>query len=299
MHIKIICAYKNNYAHIKNILLFFCIKNMPCYGQNSLPCECTYSTAAINPDATTVLTKIGDDFPFRGIDGINGILVTQNADTIFIDGANIGTGSLQTAYNGGNTIVTAGNLPVDISGTGDLLAISDTTPTGLFSITNAGLGDANIAFTNNSGFVINNPVQLVAPTPLDPFTNILVGEPPTAVSNLSTILSTPNIGLVVPLNIAYTYTASSLQTVSHLRLHLIGIDNINGSFSIESVVKFSPLGASPIITGTNAITSDPALSAVDIQYTFSGQQLNFVLINPNILVTARVQIFLIATVMTY
>jgi hypothetical protein len=271
---------------------------MPCYEQNSIPCTCTYSTAALNPDATVVLTKIGDDFPFRGIDGINGIVVTQNADTVFIDGANIGTGSLQTAYNGGNTIITANNLPVLVAGVGPLLDVRDPTPVGLFNITGIAPGNGLIQIGNESGLTFNNPVQLLAPTALDPFSNLRAVYPPTAISNLSTITSVPLVGGAVPANYAYTYTAPSTNTINHLRLHVVGNDVVNGSFSIESTVKFSPNGLTVIVPGSNNITSDPTLPSINIGYTSSGNQLNFVLLNPT-LVTARVQAFLIATVLSY
>lgn len=271
---------------------------MPCYEQNSIPCTCTYSTAALNPDATVVLTKIGDDFPFRGIDGINGIVVTQNADTVFIDGANIGTGSLQTAYNGGNSIITAANIPVLIGGVGPMLVVSDPTNISLFNITTVSPGNGLVNIGNESGLTFNNPVQLLQPTPLDPFTNLRPVYPPTALSNLSTITSVPLIGGAVPANYVYTYTAPSANTINHLRLHIIGNDVVNGSFSIESVVKFSPNGVTVIVPGTNSITSDPTLPSVNIGYTSAGSQLNFVLLNPT-LVTARVQAFLLATVLSY
>jgi len=272
---------------------------MPCYEQNSIPCNCTYSTAALNPDATVVLTKIGDDFPFRGIDGIGGIIVTQNEDTVFIDGSGI-AGSLQTAYNGGNSIITAGGLPVIIVGANaELLRVADPTPTGLFSITSTGPGEALVRLSNGSGLTFNNPVQTLAPTPLDPFSNLAAVFPPTAVNNLSTINSVQNVGLAAPVNYVYTYTAPSANTVNHLRLHVVGNDINNGSFSIEATVKFSPNGPVIIVPGSNNIASDPILNNIDIGYTSAGNQLNFVLLNSVLPVTARVQSFLISTVLSY
>ena len=117
------------------------------------PCDCTYSTVAGPSNATVVATKVGDDFQFYGLRGLGGTTITQNVGTGTIDitGGGGGVATLQTAYDNGNTITTAGGLAVDIqaSGAQPALNVHDAGPTGLFSITSTALsGTANIV--NNS-----------------------------------------------------------------------------------------------------------------------------------------------------
>jgi hypothetical protein len=271
----------------------------PCFHQNSLPCDCTYSTPALAYDATAVMTKVGEDFPFRAFNGIGGVVVTQNADTIDIDGSNIAGGSLQSAYDGGNTILTAGGLPVDIEANNmPALNIHDAGPTGLFSVTSTAPGDADIVLSNASGLTLNSPVQLLAPTTLDPLSNIFVAHTPTAVNNLSTITSVANPLLSAPANYVYSYIAPSANTVNHVRLHAVGVTAANESFSIEATVKFAPSGATPIIAISNSVAADLPLGGITIDYTFAGSQLNFVLIDNLGPITARVQSLVMATVLT-
>lgn len=249
------------------------------FNQNSAGCDCTYSTASVGQDATTVLVKQGDDFPFRGFFAGTGIEIDQdNLNPNGITITNIGGGgavTLQTAYDNGNTIVTAGGLPVDITAdTQDALVVQDSGPTGIFSIVNTAPGDADITLFNDSGLQFQNPIGANAPALGDPSAQTLVDAPPSAVDNLSTI----TIG-----DIAYTFTPDVPNILTLLRVHFIGLDTLTGdSFNISQTVKYSPLGTVPVSLYSNEVSADPSLGAIAITPTANVGQLDFVLSAGNV-----------------
>lgn len=269
------------------------------FNQQNLPCSCTYSTAAPNPDATVVLTKIGDDFPFRGIDGINGIIVSQTADTIIIDGGGGAGVSLQSAYNGGNTIVEGGGLPVDITASGQpTFIVRDLGNTEIFNITNTVQGDALIRLSNNSGLIFNNPITNSLPTINDPFTNLRAFYPPSAINNTSTITSVTNVGAAVLTNLYASFIPQVLNTVNDLEYNIVGyIPATNQSFSITYKIKYSPTLPTQAIEISKSIAADPGITQIDVGYIITGVILNIVFIYPGAPLTARVQYFLRATIL--
>lgn len=244
------------------------------FNQNSAGCDCTYSTASVGEDATTVLVKQGDDFPFRGFFAGPGIEIDQdnlNANGITI--TNVGGGSvatLQSAYDNGNTIVTAGDLPVDITADDQAaFVIQDSGPTGIFSVVNTTPGDADITLFNDSGLQFQNPIGANAPALGDPSAQILVDAPPSAVGPTSTI----TIG-----DVAYVFTPDVPNILTLLRVHFIGLDTASGdSFSISQTVKYSPSGSVPVSLYSNEVSADPSLGAIAITPTLNVGQLDFVL----------------------
>lgn len=282
---------------------------VPCYTQSNIPCDCTYSTVvplAGNFSATVVATKVGDDFQFYGLLGINGTTVLRNPATNIIEINGSGGVSLQTAYNNGNTIVTAGGLPVSIQATASpALVVRDAGPTGLFSITPTVVGDANITFSNQSGIRIHNPIAAAAPTSQDPLSQILSFAPPSAVAVGSTVTAAANIGAATPANYVYSFTppvTTPANTVSRVKIQVVGYTaGTNSMFSFEVNARLAPGSAQQVLLGNISSELDPALVTLTIDVVYSANTLNFALIGgptPGV-TTYLVRGTAIATVLQY
>jgi hypothetical protein len=261
---------------------------VPCYALNDIPCNCTYSTVvplAGAFTATVVATKVGDDFPFYGLVGVGGTSVLLNPATniIEISGGGAGGGSLQTAYNVGNTIITAGGLPVSIQSTAaPALVVRDAGPTGLFSITSTVPGDANIVFSNQSGITLNNPIAAAAPTSQDPLAQVLTFAPPSAVAVGSTITAAANIGAATPANYVYSYTppvTTPATSVSRVKIQVVGYTaGTNSMFSFEVNARLAPGSAQQVLLGNINSELDAALATLTIDVAYTANTLNFALI---------------------
>lgn len=256
-----------------------------CLAQNELPCDCTYSTVAGVFTATTVATKVGDDFQFYGLTGVGGTTVNLVGSVIEIDGGGGGGVTLQLAYNGGNTIAVAGGLPVDISAAGaqSLLNVHDAGLGGLFEITKTGVpavNDAIIRFANESGILFNNPIGNLAPTVNDPFTRLQVAANPLAVNTTSTITASaalPGAGV----NTIYSATFAA-NTVNSVDIIITGVATGGlspSSFTAKLLVKFAPGSATPVLVSTSDYAVDATLTDLNVGVTSAGNVLSFILLN--------------------
>lgn len=253
------------------------------YKQTGIPCECEYDTLPGAFTATTVATKVDDTFFFRGLAGINGTTVTQNGNIIEIDGGG-GNTSLQTAYDNGNTIVTANTLPVDIIGNGQpLLNVHDSGDTGLFSIVATTTGDANIVFNNSSGILFNPPTNNTSvPTVADPYTRILSDAPPSVLTNTGLIPAAVSSGAATVTNSAFLFTAPVNTSVHTIDILVTGVNATPSSFSFHLLVKFAPSGVSPVLTSITSSSVDALLVGLTIVPVVSANDINFMLVGgPN------------------
>lgn len=267
----------------------------PCFIQTDFPCDCTYSTIAGAFTATTVATKVGNDFQFYGLRGINGATVLLNGSVIEISGGGASSASLQTAYNNGNQIVISGNGPVDIRATSaPAFTVHDTTATGLFSIDTtpyANTGDAIIRFSNRSGIKINSPIQLLAPTYQDPYSNILSFAPPTAATVTSTIVAAASIGAATSANSIFQYNVSNVvpavptpaNTVTRIKIQVVGnATNVAGMFSFEVNARLAPGSVQQVLLGSVSSEIDPSLATLTVDVKYSSNTIDFMLIGgPN------------------
>jgi hypothetical protein len=281
-----------------------------CFAQSTIPCNCTYSTVvpiAGAFSATTVATKVGNDFQFYGLLGVGGTSVLLNPATNIIEINGGGGGAtLQTAYNAGNTIVTAGGLPVSIQATNQpALVVRDAGPTGLFSITPTVAGDATIVFSNESGIRLNNPIAAAAPTSQDPLSQIVAFAPPTAVNVASTVTAAANIGAAVPANYVYSYTppvTTPANSVSRVKIQVVGYTaGSNSMFSFEVNARLAPGSAQQVLLGNVSSELDVALAALTIDVIYTANTINFALVggpNPGV-TTYLVRGSAIATVLQY
>jgi hypothetical protein len=258
-----------------------------CLAQDNLPCDCTYSTLPGPFTATTVATKVGDDFRFRGLVGINGTVVQENGDVIEIDGSGVGT--LQTAYDGGNTILVAGGFPVDIQSvtTQSILNVRDNGLGGLFEITKTGVpaaNDATIRFANESGILFNNPIGNLTPTVNDPFTRLQVAANPLAVNTTSTIVSSAALPGAAG-NFIHSATFAA-NTVNSIDIVITGVATGGlspSSFTAKLLVKFAPGSAIPVLISTSDYAVDATLTDLNVGVASVGNVVNFVLIGgPNV-----------------
>jgi hypothetical protein len=246
--------------------------DLSCLPQDNIGCDCTMSTLG-TPDATTVAGKVGDDFQMYGLSGINGVTVALNGNVIEIDGGG-GGGDLQAAYNGGNTIVVAGALPVDISTAAashqPLLTVHDSGSTGLFTIDSTGLldGDALIRFSNNSGITINNPIAALAPTIQDPITVIAVSGSPTAINTTSTV---PSVAAPVAVSASSAFSMPiAANSVTMLEITIVARSSaLSASFTSKSYFKIDPSSATPSILITTQTGADAAIAGVGIDGIYS------------------------------
>jgi hypothetical protein len=262
----------------------------PCkFEYPQVDCNCTYSTVVGAPpaDATTVATKVGDDFQFYGLRGIGGITVTQNliGGTIDISGAGGGPATLQSAYNNGNTIVVAGGNPVDIqsSGVQPALNVHDAGPTGLFSITSAGInGSANIVNNSVSGFQLNPAVSnATVPNATDPFLQLLTSAPPDVLTRNGTMVSALNIGAAVNTNDVFRFTpaVTPANTVTLIDLDVVGYAaSLTSSFAIKAIAKLAPGSPTQVLLTSTANSIDPALVGLSIDVRYTSNTIHFSLL---------------------
>ena len=257
-----------------------CVFSIP-----TVDCDCTYSTVPGLSTATTVATKVGDDFRFYGLRGIGGTTVTQNLVDNTIDIGGGGAATLQIAYNNGNVITTAGTLPVEIIADGGqpALNIHDGGPTGLFAITSTAVrGIANIVDYSKSGLQFNPPVSnTTTPSPLDPYMQLLVTAPTEATSRTDTIVSAANIGAAVDSNDVYRFTPASTpaNTVSMFDIDIVGYSPLLGaSFAIKAIAKLAPASPSPVLLTSTSNSVDPALTGLSIDVRYSTNTIHFNLI---------------------
>lgn len=283
-----------------------------CFAQSTIPCDCTYSTVvpiAGAFSATTVATKVGDDFQFYGLLGVGGTTVLLNPATNIIEingGGGGGGATLQTAYNGGNTIVTAGGLPVSIQANNQpALIVRDSGLTGLFNITPTVLGDADVVFSNESGIKLNNPIAAIAPTSQDPLSQINAFAPPSAVNVASTVTSAVNIGAALPANYVYSYTpptTNPVSTVTRVKIQVVGYSAGTASaFSFEVNARLAPGLVQQVLLGNISSELDPALATLTIDVLYTANTINFALIggpNPGV-TTYLVRGSAIATILQY
>ena len=187
-----------------------------------------------------------------------------NNNVIEINGN--GAVSLQEAYNAGNTIVVAGNLPVDIStGVGvhqPLLNVHDSGNTGLFTIDSTGFvnGDALVRLSNDSGLTLNNPInKILAPTAADPFTRLSVHGAPSAVGVASTIPNVANAAAITAANAAFSYTIPA-TSVSMVELTIVGQSaGLAASFVAKMLIKADLASATQGLLISTQLGADAAL----------------------------------------
>jgi len=260
-----------------------------CFGQDDLPCDCTYSTVAGVFTATTVATKVGNDFQFYGLRGINGATVTLNGTVIEISGGGASSASLQTAYNNGNQIIIAGSLPVDIQTVGQsAFRIRDGGNTGIMQVTSNGFaaGDSLVQFSNRSGIRINPPVANAAPTYFDPYTNILSFAPPSGVIvSTTTPIGAPANSIVYSYNLASILPAipSPAATVTRVKIQIVGYSpSLTAMFSMEVNARLAPQSTQQALLGNISTELDPALAGLTVDVAYTANNINFVLIGgPN------------------
>jgi hypothetical protein len=248
-----------------------------CYVQDSAGCDCEMITLPGPFTATTVAGKVVDTFQMYGLQGINGTTVLLNGNVIEIDGGG-GVVDLQTAYDGGNTIVLAGGVPVDISTpvgvNQEMFNIHDVGPTGLFSIDNIGLpvGDANIVLSNESGLTFNNPIAAAAPTASDPLTRLAADAAPSAVNVASTVANAINVAAISPANAVYSFTIPA-NSVSLIDLSVIAQTAALGSFAGKILVKVDPNSATQALVISNQTGADPGLAGATLDVSVVGGDL--------------------------
>ena len=260
---------------------------IPCVFQN-VECECTYSTIPGPGTATVVATKVGNDFQFYALRGLAGTTVVQNLIDNTVDiTAGGAAATLQSAYDNGNTIV-IDTVPVDILASNEpALNIHDPGPTGLFSITSTATnGTANVVNNSTSGFQLNPSVSnLVAPSPLDPYMQLLVTAPPNVASRTGTMTSALNIGAAGNANDVYRFTPSSTpaNTVSMFDIDVVGYSPaLTSSFAIKAVAKLAPASPSPVLLTSVSNSIDPALLGLSIDVRYTANTIHFDLIGgPN------------------
>lgn len=238
-----------------------------CYTQDSSGCDCTMSTLPGNFTATTVAGKVGDDFQMYGLAGVGGTTVTLVNDVIQIN-ANGGV-TLQEAYNAGNTISVAGNLPVDISTAAGvhqpLLNVHDSGNTGIFLIDSTGLldSDALVRLSNDSGLLFNNPIdKALSPTAADPFTRLRASNAPSAVNTTSTIPNAANAAAINGTNAAFVYQIPA-TSVSMIELTIVGRSAaLAASFVAKMYIKTDLASATPGLLISTQLGADPALAGM-------------------------------------
>lgn len=206
----------------------------------------TYSTAPGVHDGTLVMVKVGNNFPFRGLNAGNNMTIIQNANDVTFNAVD----SLQISYDGGQTI-NLNSGPVSVTAPNVVPATElirfQNANTLTYLLTNGGM------FLNGSSTQVQAPATFVAPgnNNSDPYRNTTLSK--FQILPTGTILTSP----ILP-DTVYNYKLTAVYKT-------LGAPVATGSF--ELMFKVERTGAAPPVVTPGSLTlmadiNEPAFGPV-------------------------------------